>query len=247
MTTKISGNVSIAEITRDEMQRSGYLLSILFLVLALSVPVKGQNTVTPPREDNQFWNETQIVKHLNEKRDLVFIGVIRLGRDWHRPVDERAGLGYAFKVNPHLTIMPTYLFVSYQPFPGRLINEHRLVMNVTGKFSLRKFTFTDRNLFERRVRHSNPDFTVYRNRLQIDHPARIGNFEFKPFIADEVWYSTQTLQGKDAGWFRNRISVGILKQFTKHFYGEFFYLHQHDGVSRPGNIPVVGTLFKYTL
>lgn len=227
--------------------RGAFTILATLMLPALVCGARAQSIVSPPRSDNQFWNETQIVKHLNEKRDLVFIGVIRIGRDWHRPVDERAGMGYAIKVNPHLTIMPTYLFVSYQPFPGRLINEHRLVMNVTGKFNLSKFTFTDRNLFERRVRHSNPDFSVYRNRLQIDHPARLGSFEFKPFVADEVWYSTQTVSGRNAGWFRNRISAGILKQFTKHFYGEFFYLHQNDGLSRPGNINVIGTFFRYTL
>lgn len=229
--------------------RSTFLLTHLFIItgiLLMSEPGQAQ-TAAPPREDHQFWNETQLVKRLTEKQDLVIIGVVRLGRDWHRPVDERIGSGVAFKVNPHLTIMPTYIFVSYQPFPGRLINEHRLVMNVTGKFALGQFTFTDRNLFEGRVRHGNPDFFVYRNRLMIDHPARIGSFTFKPFVADEIWYSTQPLPRGHFGWFRNRISAGILKQFTKHFYAEIFYLHQNDGLSRPGNLNVIGTFFRYTL
>lgn len=225
----------------------------LWLVYAVGVSsllrmnVAAQTPVTPPREDHQFWNETQIIKHLSPKHDIIFTGVIRLGRDWSRPVDERGGVGLAFKLNSHLTVTPTWLHVEYQPYAGRFIHEERLVLNVTGKASLGKFTFTDRNLIERRVRYANPDFTVYRNRLQIDHPAHIGNFLFKPFVADEVWHSTQRSATGEFGWHRNRISAGIIKQLSEHLSGEFFLLYQSDGLSRPGNIPVFGTLFRYTL
>lgn len=206
-----------------------------------------QTTVPPPREDHQFWNEAQIIKPISKRQDLVLIGVLRIGREWTRPVDERIGAGWAFKLNPHLTIMPTYIHVAYQPFAGRHINEDRWVLNVTGKFSAGKFLFTDRNLIERRVRYNNPDFTVYRNRLQIDYPAQLGEFKFKPFVADEIWYSTQSANAQNFGWYRNRLSVGIIRQFNARFTGEFFALYQSDGRSRPGNMPVLGTLFRYTL
>jgi hypothetical protein len=204
-------------------------------------------TVTPPREDQQFWNETQIIKRLDAKHDLIFTGVIRLGRGFRRPVDERAGIGVSFKLKPYLTVTPTYTHVEYQPYAGLFIHEERLILNVTAKASLGKFVFTDRNLLERRVRPSSPDFTVYRNRLQLDHPWRIKNWEFRPFVADEIWYSTQPRSAGRFGWFRNRISAGIIKQFNEKFAGEFFVLKQHDGVFRPGNVIVAGTLFRYTL
>lgn len=240
------------------------ILVTLFFTLLAAVAVSAQTTatiettsssataataaaVTPPTEDHQFWNEFQLVKHTGKKTDLVLIGVLRIGRDWARPVDERVGVGYAFKLNKYLTVMPTYLHVEYQPYPTRIIHEERLVLNVTGKASLGKFTFTDRNLIERRVRPSVKDFTVYRNRLQIDHPAHVGHFAFKPYVADEVWHSTQTGARGEFGWFRNRISVGVIKQLTEHLSGDIFVLYQSDGISRPGNIPVVGTLFRYTL
>lgn len=240
------------------------ILVTLFFTLLATVAVSAQTTatiettsssataataaaVTPPTEDHQFWNEFQLVKHTGKKTDLVLIGVLRIGRDWARPVDERVGVGYAFKLNKFLTVMPTYLHVEYQPYPTRVIHEERLVLNVTGKASLGKFTFTDRNLIERRVRPSVKDFTVYRNRLQIDHPAHLGHFAFKPYVADEVWHSTQTGARGEFGWFRNRISVGMIKQLTEHLSGDIFVLYQSDGLSRPGNIPVVGTLFRYTL
>lgn len=207
--------------------------------------VKGQTT--PPREDNQFWNETQIIKSVAKNKDLIIIGVLRVGRDFARPVDERIGAGLAFKLNSHLTIMPTYVYVDQQPYAGFRIQEHRLILNATAKFNVKQFTLTDRNLVERRVRHARGDFTVYRNRLQIDHPARIGNFKFKPFLADEIWYSTQPTATGRMGWFRNRISGGIIKSFGERFNAELFYLRQDDGILRPGNVQALGTLFRVFL
>jgi hypothetical protein len=198
----------------------------------------------PPRDDQQFWSEIQFIKPLVKDTDLVVIAGLRIGRGWQRPVDERVGAGVAFKVNRFLTIMPTYLYVDQQPYAGLRISEHRAVLNATGKFKVGKLTITDRNLIEQRLRHAGPDFLVYRNRLQLDHPARLGAFKFKPFLADEVWYSTQPLPTGRPGWFRNRISAGIIKQLSERVNAEFFYLYQHDGVSRPGNVHAVGTLFR---
>lgn len=216
--------------------------------LTFWLAVAEAQTPAPPRDDHQVWSEMQIIKPLAKDKDLLVIGVLRLGREVSRPVDERIGAGIAFKLRKYLTLTPTYIYVDQQPFEGRRINEHRLIFNATGKLVLGKFTFTDRNLYERRVRHNSRDFTMYRNRLQLDHPARLGQFAFKPFIADEVFYSSQAHpNGGNQGWFRNRIAAGILKQFSPRYYAEFFYLHQHDGISRPGNVHALGTLFRVIL
>lgn len=201
-------------------------------------------TPAPPRDDQQFWNETQFIKPLAKNKDLIVIGVLRIGRAWQRPVDERIGAALAFKLNKYLMLQPTYFYVDQQPYAGLRIREHRLIMNATGKVTLGKFTLTDRNLYERRVRHVTRDFTIYRNRLQVDHPVQIGSFKFKPFVADEVFYSTQTGSAGAFGWFRNRISAGIIKQFSDRFNAEFFYLRQDDGKARPGNVHALGTLFR---
>jgi hypothetical protein len=222
-------------------------LGALVLLVVCTVAY-AQTTPAPPRNDQQFWNETQLIKPLTENKDLIIIGVLRLGRGWERPVDERIGTAVAFKVSRYLTLTPAYIYVDQQPFAGRRINEHRLLFTATPKFKLGEFTFTDRNQYERRVRHNERDFTMYRNRLQIDHPARLGAFTFKPFVADEIFYSTQAgPTGERQGWFRNRVSAGIIKQFNDNFNAEFFYLYQHDGFSRPGNVHAVGTLFRFYL
>lgn len=223
-------------------------LRFLFMLLGSLIGYSLAAAQTPPpQDDNQIWSEVQLIKALDKKHDLIVIGVLRIGQDLKRPVDERIGAGLAFKPNKYLTLMPTYIYVDQQPFPGRRVSEHRLIMNITGRLNLGKFLFTDRNLIERRARHESRDFTMYRNRLQIDHPAKIGSFDFKPFVADEVFYSTQQGTAGRQGWFRNRISAGIIKQFGERLNAEFFYLRQNDGVLRPGGVHAVGTLIRVFL
>ena len=222
------------------------LFQLAFLLLVV-LTVSAVSQTPLPRSDNQFWNETQLIINLSEKRDLVLIGGIRLGRDWQRPVDERIGGGIAFKINKYLTIQPTYMFVAYQPFPGREFSEHRAIMNVTGRFRVKRFTIADRNLIEQRIRPTGRDFTTYRNRLMIDHPVSLGRLKFNPFVSNEAWYTTQPVESGRFGWSRNRFGVGILKQFSPKFYAEILYLRQNDGISRPGNIHTVMTFFRYTL
>lgn len=222
--------------------------AILFFFLTLlfsTGSAHAQNTPANPQDETQFWNETQILIPINKKTDLFLVGVLRAGANnsgFLRPIDERGGAGIAFKLSKYLTVMPTYVYVAQQPTPVRKNAEHRLILNVTPKFALGRFTFTDRNLIEFRVRHSLSNFVMYRNRLQIDYPVKIGEFGFKLFVADEAWYSTLL-----DTWVRNRISGGIIKQFTPHFAAEFFYLRQNDGRARPGDAHVFGTLFRINL
>ncbi len=224
-------------------------LLLLLLLLAVSQAGAIAQTAVTPRDDDQFWHETQIVKHLNEAKtkDLYIIGILRTGREWRRPVDERIGAGVAFKFQKYFTFLPFYLYTDQQPFTGRHVNEHRLVAEFSAKFQLGQFTLTDRNRYERRVRQREPDFGVYRNRLFIDHPARLGSFAFKPFVGAELFYSTQTTGGREQGWARVRYLAGINKQLTPNLYGELFYMRQQDGVARPGNVHALGTLFRVFL
>ncbi|HMV52046.1 MAG TPA: DUF2490 domain-containing protein, partial [Blastocatellia bacterium] len=115
------------------------------------------------------------------------------------------------------------------------------VLTATGKFTWHGFTFTDRNQLEQRFIVANRDATVYRQRLTLDHPAHIGSFKFKPFVWDEVRYSSLKLAaGGRLGWYRNRLALGISKEISRSLTADVFYLRQDDGVSRPGNIHAVG-------
>jgi hypothetical protein len=65
----------------------------------------------PPREDTQFWNETQVILPVNDRVSLIFLGVLRLGRNIHRPTDERAGASVSFRLNDYLGVQLTYQYI----------------------------------------------------------------------------------------------------------------------------------------
>jgi hypothetical protein len=66
-------------------------------------------------------------------------------------------------------IAPNYLYISTQPIRNRRLWESRLSLPVTLRFNVEKFEFSDRNLFERRIRNPGISSTRYRNRLQVEH------------------------------------------------------------------------------
>lgn len=58
----------------------------LMTCAAITTPAQ---TASAPREDVQFWNETQLIIPMNERVDLIMIGVLRIGRSLTHPIDER--------------------------------------------------------------------------------------------------------------------------------------------------------------
>jgi hypothetical protein len=197
-----------------------------------------QSPQPAPRDDTQNWNEVEIAKPLNRKVDLEFYGQLRLGRNLNHFVDERVGVGFSFKPNKHLNLEPSYRYIAAQPVAGMSTREHRLSFEATVSVPFRGFTLSDRNLVDRRLRSSG-NTTQYRNRLQLEHPLKLGGFEATLFASDEVFYDS-----RERAWIRNRFSLGLSRKFSDRYVGEIYYLRQNDGFSRPGDLHVIGTTLR---
>lgn len=192
--------------------------------------------------DNQSWNEVQVAVPLTKNIDFNMLGQLRVGRDIHRPVDERLGTGFTFRFGQHLQIAPNYLYIGMQPFRNRRVWESRLSLPVTLRFNVDKFRISDRNTFERRFRRPGINTTRYRNRLQVEHAVGPKEWGLSLYVADEVFYDWSIDR-----WVRNRFTVGGSKVLTKHFTLDGYYLRQNDGVSIPGDLNVIGTILRIKL
>src|SRR5436190_20670842 len=210
---------------------------LALLLLALTRQTAAQSSVSL-HSDTQQWNDVQFYVPLNKQIDFVLLGTLRIGRDISHPVDERIGAGFAFKVGKYLTVLPNYLHITTQPFRGLSLYENRLSVQATVRKPLGKFTLSDRNLFERRLRHPGGDSTRYRNRLQIEHPLLVKE-KLNLFVSDEIFYDWRLND-----WVRNRFQVGVSKVFNKHFTLDLYYLRQNDGRSLRGNLNVIGTTWR---
>lgn len=189
-----------------------------------------------------MWTEVQLSVQLKPKMDLVLIGVTRFGRNISRPVNERIGGGVSFKLGKYVTLLPFYLHVASQPTMNSHSTEERITLEATIKFPAGRFTIGDRNRLEFHLHNPRPNFTQYRNRLQLEHPVELGKVKFTGFVADEVFYDSIA-----AAWIRNRVYLGMSRRVNKHFTLDLYYVRQNDSHAHPGDINALGTTFKFHL
>lgn len=214
------------------------------LVLFLCLPCLSAAKVSAQidRTDNQQWTDVQFAIPVTKTIDFNLLGTLRLGRDIHRPVDERVGVGFTFRFGKYVSVSPSFLNIAMQPIPQRRIWENRLSLPVQVRFDVGRFRLTERNLLERRMRNSGQKANRYRNKFQIEHPIGAKNLQLSLFLADEVFYDWFVNR-----WVRNRFSLGVIKVFNKHFTEDLYYLRQNDGVSIPGDLNVIGTTLRFRL
>lgn len=226
----------------------------LFLLIITFSLLPGYSQVTPPRNDSQFWNETQFIIPLKIEKDakgkefdrisLFFNTTLRVGRNWQQLVDERFGFGFDFKINKFLTLSPSYLYRADQPYVGKSERESRIRIAATLEKKFSNFSLKNRNLIEYRDRYRNvANSTRYRNKLTFSIPVTKDKKElFSPFVADEVYYDFS-----NKSWTRNEISLGISKKFSNIFSADFFYLYQRNRGNILKNINVAGINLKFRL
>ncbi len=220
-------------------RRIGVAFGVLLIGLC---PDSRAQQIVLPHADNQSWSDVQLAVPLNKKTELVFLGVLRIGRDFSHPVNERVGVGVSRKIGKYLTVFPFYQHIASQPTSITHSTEERITLETTGKFPLGRFVLSDRNRLEFHFRTPRLHFNEYRNRLQIAHPIKIDHFEVEGFVADEIFYDSVLER-----WFRNRFSIGVGKKINRHFTLELYYLRQNDGFARPGDINALGSAFKFRL
>jgi Protein of unknown function (DUF2490) len=216
------------------------LILSLPVVLASVAAVLGQSV--PSQDDTQNWNDVFLTVPLSKQVDFVMQGTLRNGRNLSRPVDERLGIGFSFKIGKYLTVIPNYLYIGMQPFEGRRVFENRLSIPATVRVPVGRFLLSDRNLFERRLRRPGVDSTRYRNRFQVDHPIGPDKQKISLFVSDEVFYDWIF-----NAWVRNRAAIGVSKVVNKHFTLELYYMRQNDSHSVPGDLHIIGTTWRFKI
>lgn len=223
------------------MTTKRFLIAVLVFLILLTTKIHAQ-TLSNLHHDTQEWNDIQLSVPVTKHVDFSLVGTLRIGRDLARPVDERIGAGFTFKVGKYITASAALLRIGMQPIKGRAVYEDRASFPIIVRFRLRRFVLSDRNQFERRMRHPGVDATRYRNKLQLEHPIAPAKMKLSLFLADEVFYDWSF-----NAWVRNRAQVGVTKVLSKHFTGDLYYLRQNDSHSVPGDLHVIGTALRIKL
>jgi Protein of unknown function (DUF2490) len=220
-----------------------FVITFSFCVLAARA-----QSAAPDTHDNQFWNETQLsipITRSDGKPKLSFLlnGNLRFGGNISRFADERIGFGFEYKLNKHITLTPSYIYIGQQPQANAHLYESRLRFAVGLENRWKMFSIDDRNLIEYRFRNNLPDSTRYRNKLRFIYPVKKGDKElFAPFAANEVYYD---LRAKT--FSRNELSLGVTRKLKKNLSADFFYLWQANKTGSPRQLNVVGVNLKLKL
>jgi hypothetical protein len=219
---------------------------LILLITTILTSTAGQRVATAqtpvPKADTQSWNDIQFTVPLSKKVDLLIQGTVRIGGNLTTPVDERWGFGFNYKVWKYVALNELYFHREGKPPNGRQESEDRLTFGATVRVPVKKFTLIDRNWFERRWREPQVDAWRYRNRMQLEHPFKIGKAKLTGHVSDEVFYDWSL-----HGWVRNRFMVGAYHAFNKHFTLDVFLMRQNDGRTRPGDLNVIGTQWRFRL
>lgn len=222
------------------MRRLDLLSLLVTLFLCAAANTFAQTKV--PKADTQSWNDIQVTIPLNKKAELVFLGTVRVGGNLTTFVDEREGVRFNYLIQKYVTLQTLYFHRDAKPPNGKHEREERLTFGANLRIPVGKFALSSRNWFERRWRNPQVDAWRYRNRVQLEHPFKIGKAKFTWLVNDEFFYDWSLHD-----WVRNRFGVGASHTFNKHFTLEVYGMRQNDGRTRPGDINIIGTTWRFRM
>lgn len=200
--------------------------ALVFMIL-VSAPGRAQNL--------QSWDEVDLTASWDKVKLLVPL-LIRV--DSHLPNPQLAATGFTVDLpGPwHLTMTAGYLFAD---LPRRSQIIHVPLVAVSKSFHLHRFTFVDRNRFEKLVGSANSPVR-YRNRTMLDRPFGHDD-RWHVFVDDEIFLDLSAAQ-----WNQNRFQFGVGARVTSASSVDTYYLIR----SAPGGAPlthVAGVTLKAEL
>jgi hypothetical protein len=163
------------------------------------------------------------------------------GRDFF---EDRVAFTATFRANKYVSLAPSFLYINRHFSVGQSDLEKRPSVAVTFTLPRPRFTLSDRNLVERRLRQPQGNSVRYRNLLQLQYPFLVRGKHLTLLTSDEVTYDSAV-----SAWVRNRFLAGFRKQINHQCTADFYYVRQNDGRARalPGDFNVIGVSFAFRL
>jgi hypothetical protein len=158
--------------------------------------------------------------------------------------EDRAAFTATLKANKYISLAPSFLYIKRSFSVGQTDLERRPSVAITLTLPRPRFTLSDRNLVERRLRQPQGNSTRYRNLLQLQYSFVTQGKHLTLLLSDEVSHESAM-----KAWVRNRFLAGIRKQLNNYCSADFYYIKQNDGRARalPGDFHVIGLSLAFRL
>lgn len=238
-------SLRLKSLIAEDLMRMSLKGNILSLFLAVMLTISTAAAQTPGFQDEadiQSWNDVQLTVPLTKQFDFVTTATMRFGKNVTRLNDARYQIGFTYKPNDSVSITPLFWYIQARNTAGRFRVEHRLNLRAAYKFPTKGFGLSHRSIFEYRIRGTGNTWR-YRPSLTFDKdiPDRIIP-KAKLYITEEPFYDSAASK-----FSRNRVTVGITKTLSKQLSLDLYFMRQNDGLSRPGDLSVIGTSWKVKL
>ena len=186
-------------------------------------------------QDFQSWDEVDLTASWN-KVSIQLPMLVRVDGSLPNPQLAATGLTADFSLPWHLTVTGGYLFAD---LPQRSLSVHVPLIAVSPSFRAHRFTFAERNRFEKLV--GLPMSSVrYRNRALLDRPFGPDD-RWHAFVDDEVFFDLSA-----ARWSQNRFQVGAGARVGRRWALDMYYLLRNVNSGAPVT-HVVGVTLKIEL
>ncbi len=223
-----------------------FLYCFLFFVIA----AHAQDT-----KDAGLWATFTIQKKINKKINFVIDQEFRLRENFQRINLFYTNIGIDYKATKWLKISPTYRTIQKKRFDGTFSYRHRLMLDLTFKKKLQKFTLSERARYQIEVQDL---YTSKKGKLaeqflrfktDIKYSA---NDQITPYVSCELRYQIHSPRGDgpvyDNGFHRIRNVAGLEYNINKDNSVNLYYLIQSEfNISDRESIYIIGIAYTLTL
>jgi len=214
-------------------------IKICLLIIFLSLVF---NTSVFAEDDWQYWSAYSFNYKISDKVDFVFNPAFRLKDEISEYQYWESRQGLLFKINKNWDVNLHYLHGESKNSANKWIDENRLELQPTYKWSWGKFKFSDRFRLEYRIVNGTEKWR-YRNKIRLSKTLTIFDYEITSFVDEEIFYDEYVDQ-----YNQNRASLGFSKKISDKISASIFYMYKSDkkgGDWQGAN--VIGTTLKFSL
>ena len=223
---------------------------LVITVLASVVKVNAQTT-----NDAGMWLTLTLEKKIQKNFILVIDQEMRLKENFQRVNLFYTNLRVDYKFNKTVKISPSYRAIQKERLDGTYSHRHRIMLDITLKKKVRKFTLSERIRYQAEVQdyYTSKKGELIEQYLRFKTDIKYAFTEkISPFFSSELRYQIRSPRGDgslyDFGFHRIRNIVGFEYEISKKQSVNIYYLIQNEfNISDIENIYIVGIAYSLSI
>ncbi len=206
-------------------------------------------------KDAGLWATFTVQKKIFKRVNLVIDQELRLRENFQRINLFYTNIGIDYKATKWLKVSPTYRAIQKKRFDGTFSYRHRLMLDLTFKKKLQKFTLSERARYQIEVQdlYTSKKGKLAEQFLRLKTDLKYAaNDKITPYVSCEVRYQIHSPRGDgplyDNGFHRIRNVAGLEYNFNKDNAINLYYLIQSEfNISDRESIYIIGIAYTLTL